>query len=425
MYERYFIRPLKDGLVQDIPSLYSRPTELEWPAKNFRIDQNSVKKRQGYSEDRNLGSEVAVQAITLFQISTGTRHTIYLTDTNACKRESTGTWSYITETYTTGAITGISGAVVTGDADVDWAMGTVPAAGDFFIMDTDHSSTGEPDADWAEIKTVDSDTQITLVNTYYGATSSGDYTIRKVYSVPANERWTYAVVDDKFCFTNGNVNVQYYDGATTGELDATEAKKARFCLAYANRLVLADFYTSTTRYPFSIKWSKEGDPTDWTDNTAGSTDFIETTDYITNLGKVGPNIIAYRRNSYKVGHRTADYKNPILFPQTVTGIGLTASYSLVHARGSNVFLGRDDFYRIDSSEPIPIGKEIRHKFFSVVGETEIENTYGYSNTLQNEVRWFATDINGNRICVVWNYKEDKWYYYDYNDVMVSGGRGEN
>jgi len=427
MYERYFIRPLKDGLVQDIPSLYSNPTELEWPAKNFRIDQNSVKKRQGYLEDRDLGSGVNIQAIALFQESDTTRHTIYLTDTNACKRESSGTWSYITQEYTTGAITGITNAVVTGDADVNWATGSInPEVGDYFIMDTDHATpASEPDTDWAEIKTVDSDTQITLLNTYYGATSSGSYTIRKVYTVPANERWAYAIVGDKFCFTNGDEYVQYYDGSSTANLDATEARKARYCLAYANRLFIADFYTSTTRYPFSLKWSKEGDPTDWTDNTAVSTDFIESTDFITGLGQVGPNIITYMRNSYKVGHRTADYKNPVLFPQTVTGIGLVAPYSLVHARGSNVFLGEDDFYRIDSSEPIPIGKEIRNKFFSLVGETELENVYGYSNTLQNEVRWFAIDMDGDRICVVWNYKEDKWYYYDYNDDILSGGRGVN
>jgi len=425
MYERYFIRPLKDGLVQDIPSLYSNPTELEWPAKNFRIDQNSVKKRQGYLEDRDLGSGTKVQVIALFQESDTTRHTIYLTDTNACRRESSGTWSYITLEYTTGAVTGIAGAVVTGNASVDWATGTVPVAGDFFIMDTDHATpTSEPDTDWAEIKTVDSDTQITLVNTYYGATSSGSYTIRRVYSVPTNERWTYAIVADKFCFTNGTVNAQYYDGDATAELDATEAKKARYCLAYANRLFIADFYTSTTRYPFSIKWSKEGDPTDWTDNTAGSTDFIESADFITNLGQVGPNIIVYMRDSYKVGNRTGNPKSPVSFPQTITGIGLWAPYSLVHARGSNIFLWRDDFYRIDSSEPIPVGKEIRNKFFSLVGETELEHVYGYSNTLQDEVRWFATATDATRICVVWNYKEDKWYYFDYNDDMFSGGKGE-
>lgn len=298
------------------------------------------------------------------------------------------------------------------------------AAGDFFIMDTDHSSTSEPDTDWAEIAGVTSNTVITLVDNYRGDTSSGDYTIRKVYSVPTGERWTYAIVADKFCFTHGNVNVQYYDGTTTGELYAALARRARYCLAYANRLFLADFYIASTRYPFSIRWSKEGDPTDWTDNTAGYAEFIESRDFITNLGQAGPNIIVYMRDSYKVGHRTADPKAPVFFSQTITGVGLVAPYSLVHARGSNVFLGRDDFYRIDSAEPIPIGEAIRHKFFSLVGETELEYTYGYSNTLQNEVRWFATDTDANRICVVWNYKDDAWSYYDYNDSMLSGGRGE-
>lgn len=108
-YDKYLIRPLKDGLIQNIPSLYSSPTALEWPAKNFRTYQNSVKKRQGYLEDRDLGSGANVQAIALFQLSTGTRYTIYLTDTNACKRESSGTWSYLTETYTTGSVSSVRG----------------------------------------------------------------------------------------------------------------------------------------------------------------------------------------------------------------------------------------------------------------------------------------------------------------------------
>ena len=425
-YKKYLIRPLKDGLIQNIPSIYSTPTALEWPAKNFRIDQNSVKKRQGYLEDRDLGSEVHVQTIALFQISTGSRYTLYLTPTDACKRESGGTWSYITTQHTGGTVSGISGAVITG-SNTDWVDGTdvtAPAIGDYFIMDTDHSSTAEPDVNWGKIKSIGSDTQITLVDSYTGATSSGNYTIRKQYSVPSGERWQHAIVGDKFCFTCGGNNVQYYAGSTAADLDSTNAKKARYCLPYANRLFLADFYISTTRYPFSVKWSDEGDPTAWTGATSGSVDFIESLDFLTGLGQVGPNIMAYRQDSYKIGHRTGVPSPPVAFPKTITGPGLVAPYSLAHVGGSNVFVGRDDFYRIDAEEAIPVGGAIRNKFFSLIGETEVENTYSYSNILTNEVRFFATDTDDNRVCVVWNYKEDKWYYYDYNDAMLSGGRGE-
>lgn len=164
-YDKYLIRPLKDGLIQDIPSLYSSPTALEWPAKNFRTYQNSVKKRQGYLEDRNLGSGVSIQAIAVFQLSTGGRSTIYLTNTNACKRQGSGTWSYITETYTTGSVSSIIGTAVIGSSTL-WSANA--AAGDFFILDSDHSSSDEPDSNWAKIESVGGNTTITLVDTYYG-----------------------------------------------------------------------------------------------------------------------------------------------------------------------------------------------------------------------------------------------------------------
>jgi len=92
---------------------------------------------------------------------------------------------------------------------------------------------------------------ITLSAAYTGAATSGAYKVRKVYSCPVGERWQFAAVNGKFCFVNGNVYGQYWDGTSTYATDLettpTYTKYARYCTSFANRLVIADMYTPTMR----------------------------------------------------------------------------------------------------------------------------------------------------------------------------------
>ena len=397
----------------------------DWPAQNFKISQRSVQKRYGYGEDRDLGAGVEIQDIVYYKKSDGTECTIYLTPNAIMKRESAGTWSYINLEHTAESITSIAVDVVTGNS-TDWVDATdltAPEAGDFFIIDADWDSTAEPDANWGEIEAVDSDTQITLVDAYTGATSSGAYTIRKQYDVPDGERWSWARVNDYLYFANGNDYIQVYTGSgNCTNLDTTSAVKARYIIEYANRLVQADY--GSTREPNSVWWSKEGDPSDWTDDTAGTSTFMQSDDYITGLGKVGSSLVVYQRESMIFGQRTGISTAPISFGRVKRGVGCIAPYSIVEVRGSNAFIGHDDIYIIDGESPYPIGEKIRDKLFSVATVAEIEKAFGYNNTVQNEVRWFVTDTDNNRLCFVWNYKMNEWYYFNYDVAMSSGGRGE-
>jgi hypothetical protein len=205
-------------------------------------------------------------------------------------------------------------------------------------------------------------------------------------------------------------------------LDTTEAVKARYLTEYANRLVMADY--GTTREPNSVKWSKEGDPSNWTDYTAGSNTFMQSDDYITGLGKSGASLVVYQRDNLIFGQRTGIATAPISFARTKRGVGCISPCSIVDVRGTNAFIGRNDVYIIDGESPYSIGEKIRNKLFSVATQTELEKAYGYNNMLQNEVRWFVTDTSDNRLCFVWNYKLNEWYYYNYNDKFSSGGKGE-
>jgi len=173
--KKYVISPLEHGLATEFPSVHV-PGTWSPSMENVRIAQHSLVKRFGYdTADRSLGATKTVYAVAIFQLSTGTRYTVYLTDTDLIRKD-TG----VGETWT--------------------------------------------------------------------SVGSG-------YTVPTNERWTWAVVGDKFCFTNGNVNVQYWTGTgSAADLNASVAVQARYCIEYANRLFIADY--GATRDPYGVAGSK-------------------------------------------------------------------------------------------------------------------------------------------------------------------------
>lgn len=431
MYSKYIIRPLESGISTQYSNLFT-PHGFSPFCQNGRIHQKSFCKRWGYTSHRTLGEKV--QAIAIFPLAAGDRYTMYLTDTNVAKRESgTGkTFSYLTEAYTTSGIDSISGKTVTGTGTLDWTTAGV-AAGDKFILNiaADYTSDAEPNSKWGTIATVGTNS-LTLVDNYAGTTGGPwtpdkDYIIRKVYSTPAHERWTYAIVNDHFCFTNGNTDVMGWDGTNYAvALDSTNAKKARYCCEYANRLVIADFTTAVgARMPLSIKYSGEGAPDNWdagVDPTSGEYDFLESDDYITNIGVVGPNLIVYKRDGLISGYRTGDAYTPLAFSNFQKGIGLVAPYSLIDAKSTNFFLGRSDFYYMDGTQPVPFGDWVRHVFFDLVGETQVQYTWGGHCQTTNEVFWVADTTTG-QYAFVFNYKELAWYIYRFASDMSAFGRG--
>ena len=422
MAEKYIISPIEHLLSLDKPSLHMFSGAADWPSKNLTIEQKRMRKRWGYLEDRDV--EENVQGIWIYQQNDGTRNTLYLTDTNLIRRETAPlTWSYKTEEYATGNVSDISGVTVTGSGTT-WVTAMV---GDYFVLDEDLSDTAEPDASWRKISAA-STTSLTLSAAYQKDISSTSkaYHIRRVYSTPSNQRWQVAVVDDKFCFTNDIVNVQYWGGGSTyaSALDSTYATRAKYCIEYGNRLCLANLYIGGTASPWTLRASANGDPTKWSteDTSAVDYEFIETDDVISGLGKVGAGLVVYKTESLIFGQKTAKATDPFIFLSQKRGVGCVAPYSIVEYRGTNAFLGRDDFYKIDGDHPVPIGERIRYKFKEIVSDSERENVWGFNNFLDNEILWFANTSEGPWV-FVYDYKDEEWGAYWFADFMSGAGRG--
>ena len=421
---------MQKGIAMHHPSMHMDAGFANWPTKNVIVDEYSIKKRPGYhTTDRNLGAGINVHKIEIFPLKDGTRYTMYLTPTDLCQKETAGsnTWSYKTATYTTGLISGVSGTTVTGDGDVNWATGTPDlSAGDKFVVNSDHSASIEEDASWGTIDSITDDTHLELTASYANAT--GAYKIRKVYSTPTDERWAHAIVDNQFFFGNGNTNLQAYSGtgyATDGDTSGTSmvAVKARYMIPYADRLIIADY--GTTRDPVGLAWSGNGDPNTFNptdDTSAGAVAFLDSSSPITGLGVVGTQLVVYKRDGLIFGGRTGTSTDPFNFTKERPGIGCIAPYSIVPFLGNNAFIGREDFYVLESNIPVPIGEPIRYDFFRMVGKTQAEKVWGYHNADDSTISWFAATDEGN-FAFIWNFITREWTVAQYNSEIYCAGRG--
>lgn len=420
---KYLIRPQQMGVSTEHPAINLPYLQASWGSKNFKLREHAAQKRWGYNTaDRSLG--VNTQHVVLFRLTTGTDYTLYLTDSDLCARESAGTWSYKTIEYTTGTVTDISSATVTGSSSPTSTAWTSALVNDYFVLDEDLTAASEPDSSWRKISAA-STTSLTLASAYQKNISSQTkaYHIRRVYTTPENERWSWSILDDKFIFTNRDTDVQYFDGST-GTIESTPsvARHAKYCIEFANRLIIADY--GATREPLGIAWSKEGDPTDWTDSTAGSQVLLETVDFIMGLGRIGTGLIVYKEDSIMFANRTGVATAPFSFTKPKMGVGNAAPYSIVDVLGTNCFIGRNDFYMIEGDHPKPIGEKIRDKFFEIVSPTEMKRVFGGHNQLANEVMWIANTSEG-KLGFAWNYKYNEWSVHSFANDITAIGKGEN
>jgi hypothetical protein len=420
MRKIYSVKPITEGLSLDYPPFYAKAGALQWASKNVRLNMNRVERRWDTTPFRTFASGDTIYGSPLFRNVNGTYSLLTLTDSNLCEiRTGSGeTYSYLTDTYTTGTISSISGTTVNGSG-TSWSTSGLDA-GDKFITTGDLTAKAEPQTNWATIASIDSDTKITLSSAYTGTHTSGTYRARKVYTVPDGERWQYASVNGKFCFTNGNVNVQYWSGTDpensgsfATDANATKAVQARYCTSYVNRLILADLYDDdiSARNMWLLRTSKQSDPTNYTDSTSVDYYFNETQEPITGLGISGGQLVVYKKTGFHVGYPTGTATDPLTFPKPIPGVGLFAPYSLVNFMGTNAFMGADDFYMLNGDSAVSIGGTIRHKFFSIISTEQAVRVFGFNAPKYNEILWVA-DTSEGQITLVYNWKSGVWFMYD-------------
>jgi len=450
---RYTIRPsgllgvtsAYSGLVQpSVSGIISTAHDTTYNCRNFRTTQKAIKKRWGYATDTTVfssdNSNKWVADVYGYRQEDGTYRSVFYIEGNSGGGETSdlamidlgdGTYQYITQAYTTGKVTNVTTAansVVTGSGTT-WS--TNVAAGDYFIVNiaADYDADAEPQTNWMKIQSVDTDTQLTLTGSYAGTTGvqNNNYIVRKVYTGHAPSSITHAkfvALSNVLYVAIPNNPVQKLATTDTyaSDLDTTYANDAKYIIDYADRLILANVDdASGNPGPCTVRWSKNGDPTNFTDETAGSADLLETTDPITGLGKIGPNLIIYKTDSITFASRTGQSTAPILFGSEIRGIGCPAPHSIVDANGTNYFVGRHNFYKIEGETPVPIGDDVKDFFFYYVNsDLYLSRVFGFHNRAGHEILWVPIAA-GNSV-YSYDYLEKVWNKYETRDPMRGGGQ---
>jgi len=441
MPDRLFaVKPLGHMLELNHAQLNAPDMAAQWPSKNVDVSSTRIVSRWDHATILTLPATQKILAIPLLRNNAGGNITLLLTETDLIKVQDspTGAWSYLTEQFTAGLVRSVTRSgtgpykIVTGETGA-WSASGI-GAGDQFILDQDHADPLDESSEtnWATVAGIDgTGTVITLTGGYPGTTGSfgatgATYIVRKVYSVPTGERWAWCIVNGKLCFGNGNINVQYWDPATdvAVELNATYAQKARYMVSYDERLWLADMTVSGSRNPWFVRWSAISTPTDFTASSAGWKAFLDTQEPITGLGVVGGILFVYKKTMFHIGRKTGVAIAPVSWPQDRRGAGVYAPYSLVHAYGTNYFVGVDNIYRMDGDRAVPIGESVRRVFFDLPTDAELTKVFGDVSLRFNQIMWAMTDEDGEQWLWTYNYFENSWSVSTFDRVVTGlGGFG--
>lgn len=102
--------------------------------------------------------------------------------------------------------------------------------------------------------------------------------------------------------------------------------------------------------------------------------------------------------------------------QLNSNIGSIFQAGVVRTPQAIYFIGRNDFYKIEEFEPVPIGRKVRNKFFGEIcsiDDSNFQKTFGFYNSTAKEVVWtYWILVSGNYQVrqIVYNEQTDDWYF---------------
>ena len=138
-----------------------------------------------------------------------------------------------------------------------------------------------------------------------------------------------------------------------------------------------------------------GDYTDWTPNIttqAANGRFLDSAGAVTAARRINDGIIAYKKRSMYYGQYVG---GDIIWQwsQIATNIGCVGQDAVVNAGGMHYFIGADDIYMYDGSQPRSIGQAIKRWFFADADPARLKNVIAVHDRNDDHVWfWYSSKI---------------------------------
>lgn len=352
------------GLFLDRPPIMIPPRGLR-DCLNVRIHNKTINRQNigygpfpdGAAEPINLDGKPVVLIDNFFPRAGGQFLLFANTTDIYLYSEGSETVSYLTPRYETGTVSVSNGSpTVTGSAT---AWNGQIKAGDFIHI----GATGEtdPGADWYEIASVDSSTQITLTENYTGTTDAGlAYTVRKTFTGDMENYWETALFFAGTNYTEGADGDRWYatngvDRPVAWEVSMDQVYFPDFgdvvrCRAFAttkNIMMLINIGLDTgENRPYSVRTSAIGEPENMV--TLEASEFVvhDGADELKTAFALGESVALYGERSITltqfVGPPTV-----FVFRNVMDGVGPRAGRAIADFGDYHKFIGPDAQYIFD------------------------------------------------------------------------------
>lgn len=184
---------------------------------------------------------------------------------------------------------------------------------------------------------------------------------------------------------------------------------ARTLTTYANRLILGNVYDGTAIRGVRVAWSADGDAETWAGTGTGQVELIETADFITRLLPLRGRLVIYKTDSIFMGQETGLLAVPIGFSLITRDIGAIAGMSVAAGAGRHFFLGRDNVYQFDGTQPDPIGDDIRRDL-KLINQNALRQVFALVDPIFSEYWLFVPEGQETYPAHAWvyNWQEHHW-----------------
>jgi hypothetical protein len=247
------------------------------------------------------------------------------------------------------------------------------------------------------------------------------------------DRFRFAVVGEKLCFSQGVQSVSYWDGISKNVVTPYAGVPAKYLCEVANHLVLANTLEGGSRAYQRVRWSGAGDPSDFISLNAGQVDMFNDLGPVNGALKLFQSGYVFQQLGITQMIPTGIGTAPFSFvPLSAHSKGLTCPDSLVaFGETSCYYVGKDNAYTFDGTSSTPIGDApidgrrrvgARSAILGDIMQTDPNNILGL----------YTSSVNGNPFSAYWivipgiaiwvyNVDEANWTRWTLDGTITSVG----
>jgi hypothetical protein len=218
-------------------------------------------------------------------------------------------------------------------------------------------------------------------------------------------------------WSQGKDNLRYWDGTTFGALITSGTNHAaRIVLSFNNRIVTGRVTIAGIEHGTQIRWSVNGDYSDWAGIGSGTLEIIETSNRLLVAGTVlGGRCYLFRNNEIIELIATGSL-SPVFVPEPrIAGVGCFATHSMATGDIYAFWLGPDEVYQWDGAQLKAVGGRTYHTISALVDYQNLDQIQGAVYVPDSQY-WLLVPP----YIFVYDYRRDIWYWDDAQAFQAIG-----